>query len=89
MDMNTVLKFLTGNLAVWKRDGCKCICIGHWINYEMRKCVARAKVRIYFPPLITNLCHKKEVIIYLIEQSHQPVRSIIGDSMLHQFQALH
>ncbi|MFQ6659232.1 hypothetical protein Gotur_028209 [Gossypium turneri] len=45
--------------------------------------------RDYFPHLITYLYRMTKVIIDLMEQSHQVVHNILGDLMLHQFQALH
>ncbi|MBA0675070.1 hypothetical protein Goari_016633 [Gossypium aridum] len=82
-DMDVVLEFVT------RDPSCKRIYLRYWINREMKNCIVGGKVGIYFPHLITNLCRKVKVIIDPIEQSHQPIRSVIDDSMLHQFQALH
>ncbi|KAH1046317.1 hypothetical protein J1N35_037101 [Gossypium stocksii] len=59
-----------------------------WVNKEIRKCISNIKVGIYFPHLITDLCHRVGMVMGPIEQFHNPTTSIIGDNPMQQFQEL-
>ncbi|KAK5838847.1 hypothetical protein PVK06_007590 [Gossypium arboreum] len=47
----------------------KRICLGYWIDQEMKRCIAGGKVGMYFPPLVTDLCRKTKAIQWLARLS--------------------
>ncbi|MBA0557496.1 hypothetical protein Golob_014564 [Gossypium lobatum] len=61
------------------------ICIGDWIYEEMLKCIRSRKQSMYFPHLITALCHRANILMSPIESFTRPMRSMIGDNLYGQF----